>query len=277
MITATQPDAIHPGKGSVWSYVSPSRLNLWLKCGLAFKLRYLDGIRTPPTPALFLGKAVHGALERVYRHRQLGVTLSQQDVAQNLTKTWPELEAVEKIRFTDDAEATALRKQAVDLVTTYLAQLPDDEPKPLAVEATMQAPLVDPFNGEDLGIPLLGVMDLTLDTDDGATLIDFKTSSRSSAPLPITHEIQLTSYAYLFRQLSGQQEAALQIRSLIKTKTPKCETHTYPARTEIHFRRLFSVIRAYLDDLESERFIYRPGMGCSFCDFRESPCDKWAG
>ena len=41
--------------GSVWDYVSVSRLNLWIRCPLAFKLRYLDGIRTPTSPALFLG------------------------------------------------------------------------------------------------------------------------------------------------------------------------------------------------------------------------------
>ena len=30
--------------GGVWDYVSASRLNLWLRCPLAFKLRYIDGV-----------------------------------------------------------------------------------------------------------------------------------------------------------------------------------------------------------------------------------------
>ena len=63
-----------PQRGNgIWDYISPSRLNLWLKCPLAWKLRYIDGIKTPPTPALFLGTRVHDALEMFYRHRQLGV------------------------------------------------------------------------------------------------------------------------------------------------------------------------------------------------------------
>jgi hypothetical protein len=41
--------------------------------------------------------------------------------------------------------------------------------------------------------------------------------------------------------------------------------------------RLFAVIRAYLDDLHSERFVFRPGQGCSYCDFRERHCREWAG
>jgi len=45
----------------VWDYISPSRLNLWLRCPLAFRLRYIDGIRSPPSPAMFVGKRVHDA------------------------------------------------------------------------------------------------------------------------------------------------------------------------------------------------------------------------
>ena len=57
----------------VWDYISPSRLNLWLRCPLAYRLHYVDGIRTPTTPALFCGQRVHDALEVHYRHRQLGI------------------------------------------------------------------------------------------------------------------------------------------------------------------------------------------------------------
>ena len=89
--------------------------------------------------------------------------------------------------------------------------------------------------------------------------------------------MQLSCYAYAFRQVFGQMEQELQIRSLIKTKTPKVETHRYPARDDRHFRRLFAVIRAYLDDLHSTRFVYRPGWMCSMCDFRETHCRAWQG
>ena len=47
------------GDGDVRAYISPSRLNRWLRCPLAFKLQYVDGIRTPTTPNLFIGKQVH--------------------------------------------------------------------------------------------------------------------------------------------------------------------------------------------------------------------------
>ena len=39
----------------------------------------------------------------------------------------------------------------------------------------------------------------------------------------------------------------------------------------------FAVIHEYLDALDSGRFNYRPGFGCSMCDFRQQHCSKWAG
>jgi hypothetical protein len=62
-----------------------------LTCPLRFKLRYYDGIRTPTTPALFIGKATHFGLEVFYRHQQLGVTLDAGNVTKKLLESWGRL------------------------------------------------------------------------------------------------------------------------------------------------------------------------------------------
>ena len=270
-------DSLCNSHGGLFAYVSASRLNLWLRCPLAWKLRYIEGVKTPTTPSLFLGKVTHALLEHWYRHRQLEIALDAGDVAKRLLESWGQAVDEEGMTFGSPGEEAALQKQVSDLVGAYLAQVPKDEPKPLAVEAAVEAPLVDPVTGEDLGIPLVGVMDLVLDGKEGALVADFKTSSRSGEPLEISHEVQLSSYAYLFRHVSQQQEAGLEIRSLIKTKTPKVEYHRNPARSEAHFRRLFAVVKAYLDDLDAGRFVFRPGLGCTMCDFRETHCRTWCG
>jgi len=212
----------------------------------------------------------------LYRHRQLGICLKAGDISKRLLESWASMIDEEGMSFDSPAEEQTLQKQVVDLIGAYLAHVHADEPRPLAVEAALEAPLVDPMTGEDLGIPLVGIVDLILDGHDGPTVIDFKTSARSAEPLEITHEIQLSSYAYMFRHVEQRQEAGLEIRSLIKTKSPKVEFHSYPARTHAHFRRLFSVLREYLDALDAGRFNYRPGFNCAMCDFREQ-CSKWAG
>ena len=137
--------------------------------------------------------------------------------------------------------------------------------------------MVDPRTSEDLGIPLVGVMDLVLQEETGPVIVDFKTAARADELSELAHEVQLGCYGYLFRQATGTSESALEIRRLVKTKVPQISFHRWPARTERHFGRLFAVIRAYLDDLHAERFVFRPGQACSYCDFRERHCREWTG
>ena len=275
--TLLSREPIREKQGNVWCYVSPSRLSLWARCPLAFRFRYIDGIRTPTGPNLFLGTQVHSALERYYRHRQIGVTLSVDAVSDWMERSWPTAMAEAEMEFSSLEEGEKLRQQEVVLVRAYLAQVPEDEPRPLAVETTMEVPLVDPLSGEDLGIPLLGIVDLVLDEPDGASIIDFKTAARGGGLAEIQHEIQLTAYSFAYRSTTGQREGGLQIRRIVKTKVSKIEMHSFPARSNEHFRRLFSLVRCYLDDLDSGRFVYRPGFGCQMCDFRGTHCSKWDG
>ncbi len=270
-------ETLRGSSGGVWQYLSPSRLSCWLACPLKWKLRYLDRIQLPTSPAMFLGKMCHSGLEIYYRHRMLGVTLDGDDIARRMEESWGDTVTEERMEFESSNDEQAVKRQTADLVGAYLAHIPEDEPCPMAVEVAMESPLVDPITGEDLGIPLLGIVDLILDGGDGATVVDFKTAGRSSAPLEISHEIQLTSYAWLFRQVSDRPESQLQIRSLIKTKVPQIKFHRYPARTENDLRRLFAVIREYLDAIDCGRFNYRPGWGCSMCDYRETHCRRWCG
>jgi putative RecB family exonuclease len=274
MITIAKPRALEDRRGDVRSYISPSRLALWMKCPLAFSLRYLENVRSPTTPALFVGKAVHSALEVHYRHRMLGLVLPVEEVVRSIGDGWDKAVSEEQMQFDTADDETKLRKQTEGLVVAYLKQVPPEEPTPRAVEVTIEAPLVTP-SGEDLGIPLLGIADLIVDEGDAPEIVDFKTSSRSAPPFEITHELQLSCYAYLFRQLTGEDEGGLQIRSIVKTKSPKIDTHRYPPRTAQHFRRLFAVVREYLDALDTGNWNYRPGFGCTMCDFRQSHCRSW--
>jgi putative RecB family exonuclease len=246
-------------KADIWAYVSASRLNTWLRCPLAFQLQYINGLRPLPSPSLFIGKVVHASLETFYRHRQLGLGLDSSELARRLIESWGPMIQAEEMQFDNAAEERDAQLLAIGRVAAYLQQLPQDEPRPLAVEVSCEAPLVDPVTGEDLAIPLVGVMDLLLPEEAGPIISDFKTASKSSGPLEITHEVQLSCYSYLFRRASPEPEAGLEIRNLIKTKTPQIQFHRYPARGEQHYRRLFAIIREYLDCLHSGHFTIRPG------------------
>jgi hypothetical protein len=263
--------------GGIWDYVSASRLNLWLKCPLAFRLRYVDGIWTPPSASQFVGKTVHRGLEIYYRHCQQKVRLPAEEIAELMLAQWEEAVASEGVQFSTSSDEAAARQQSLDLVRVYLQQLPADEPRPLAIETVLEAPLLDPVSGQSLGIPLLGVIDLVLPGADGAIITDFKTTARGGELLEITHEIQLSCYSYLFRQTSPLAEEALEIRNLVKTKTPRVEHHRYGPRCPAHYLRLCAVIRAYLDALDAGTYYIRPSHLCAACEFSSSHCARWTG
>ena len=272
--TVCEGNEIQERSTDVRAYISPSRLNTWLKCPVAFKMRYIEGIRSRTTPSLFLGKAVHAGLECFYRHRHVGVDLEASDVVQRLDACWEALIAEDNMTFVGTDDESKLKDKAVELIRAYLGQR-GDEPAPMAVETTLQESLIDPFTGEDLGIPLLGIVDLIVPGDDGAVVVDFKTAAKSGPPTEKVHEVQLSGYSYLYRAATQQIESGLQIRSLVKTKTPKIEYREYPARTDSQLRRFFQIVRAYLDDLDRGRFVHRPGFGCMMCDFNDGTCDEY--
>jgi len=265
------------GSGGVWDYVSASRLSLWLHCPLAFKLRYIDGIRLPTSPSQFIGKQVHAGLELWHRQRQIGRPLTIPELVASAASGWDDAVETESVTFDSAEDEQVARQQVSSLLTTYLSGVGASDPMPLAVETHLATPLIDPFSGENLGLPLVGVLDLVLPSRNGPLVVDYKTSGRSAPPLEILHEVQLSSYSYLLREATGQVESSLEIRSLIKTKTPKVEIHAFEARQERHFRRLFAVLREYLDALDRGRFNYRPGWGCTFCNLRASHCPQWDG
>jgi hypothetical protein len=249
----------------IWDYVSPSRLNLWMKCPLAFRRKYIDGIETPSSPSLFVGKVTHDVLDGIYRCAMVGAYTTADDVPQFVDDAWNRIIQSEPCHFDDADHETKCRNQVADLVKTYLAETDITSEKPMAVEQKYEVPLIDPLTGEDLGIPLVGVVDLVLDGEDGPIVVDFKTAA-SASYCDLTHELQLTAYSYLIRETLGRDESALEVRQLVKTKTPKIVTHRFPPRTDEHFGRFFGLVREYLDALDRKVFNYRPSWNCLLCD-----------
>lgn len=257
--------------GLVWDYVSPSRLSLWLKCPLAFRKRYIDGEQVSPSPALFIGKVVHVIIAHIYRQRSAGQICTTEELPMIVADAWNMTMEAEPCYFCDDVEEEKARYQILDLVSAYLTSIPIQDEVPVVIEERYAVPLIDPSTGEDVGIPLVGIVDLILQEECGHVIVDFKTSATSSL-CALQHELQLTSYAYLFRTATEQHELRSEIRQLVKTKTPKIQTHRFPRRTDEHFTRFFGVVREYLDALDKGVFNYRPGWTCSMCEHHGTCC-----
>lgn len=264
------------GQGSVWEIVTPARLNLWIKCPLAFRFEYLDQVPTAVPTSMLLGRLVHQSLADFYRSMKEGEVPSWDDLVDYLEVAWESLCSDGGDGYCVPEKQDDLFDQACALLRVYLHQRPSDAEQPLAVGSSFTGPLTDVRTGEDLGIRLSGAVDLVLEADDGPLILDLKTASRGGAINEPLHEFTLTCCAYLSRVSLERTESGLEIRKLIKTKVPRLECHTWAAREERHFQRLFSVVRAYLDNLDSGQYIMRPNFGCPSCQYR-SYCDGWCG
>jgi len=215
IIQFMQQEQVRPDQeqqtGMIWDYVSPSRLSLWLKCPLAFKRRYIDGWKTDPSPALFVGKVTHAVLAHVYRQRSAGQLCTIEGLPTLTADAWQFATATEPCTFDDDTQEDKCRGQVMDLVTAYINATPIHDETPIAIEQRYEVPLIDPLTGEDFGIPLVGIVDLVLQEECGHVITDFKTSSTSSL-CELQYELQLTSYAYCFREAMGQNELRCEVR-----------------------------------------------------------------
>ena len=247
--------------------VSASRLGLWASCRLKFYFKYVLQLKKPATPALYVGKTVHSVLQAWNLARWKGRVMDADTLKEVFTQRWDEDQVGQDIEWDGDEQKE--RGTALGLLELYLKETPIlPEEKPQAVEVRLEAGL-----GEH-GLPrLIGIVDLVR---PGGKIVDFKTSAQTPNPERVAHqsEIQLTCYALLYRDGTGQTESGFELHHLVKTKAPKLVVTPLPPITENQKTRLFHQIESYVEGVTREDFVPSPGIQCLACQFINE-CRAW--
>lgn len=267
--TASKP----PSTGVI--LITPAQLQAWIQCPLSYCLRHVQGHMPPTSPAMFLGTVVRTALCHLHAVERDHLYLDMDDIHCYVQEQWASLAVRDEVHFSSASEERVLQQQALSLLATYLDHREWEETPARVVAQPVMAPLTVSDSSARVSIYLTGTLDLVVVGPTGPVLVDFRTSSRSASPGEVQEEIRLACQAHLFRHWSGAQEAGQETRRLIKTKTPQLQIQRWPARADIHFRRLEAVVRAFLADDLTGQFIYRPSLACSWCDHRDSTCRDW--
>ena len=89
------------------------------------------------------------------------------------------------------------------------------------------------------------------------------------------NEVQLTSYAVLYRANTGKTETGRDLHQLVKTKTPKLVVTQQGPMTPPQQTRLFRQMESYVNGLDRQDFVPSPGMQCSMCSFINE-CKRWS-
>ena len=250
-------------------HLSASSINEYLDCGLLFKLRRIDKLRSEGTSdALELGSTIHEVLADYYRAKMEGKKLSLEKIHALFTEYWAEAaEDCDDIAYREGKDFEVLLQEGKALLTAYLKNVLNDPFRVLAVE--------EPFRFEVEGVPIVGVIDLLEEDEAGAIIItDHKTSGRAYGNQEIDRNLQLTLYQMAMKAGGySDREILLRIDCLIKTKTPKFQS-SYTVRTEIDERRVTKKIKAVWDAVRKGVFVPNDGgRRCGYCDLKEY-CDE---
>lgn len=265
MITAAQPVEATPEDrvSDLQKTVSPSRLSLFLQCRLKFFFRYVAQIQKPKTAALHVGSSVHAVLKAWNKARWHQTPLTLKQLHDEFTQAWSE----EDVQWEPGEEEEEM-KTGWRLVETYMreSKIPPTL-KPDAVEVPVEADL------REHGLPtLIGVLDLV----QADRIIDFKTSSQTPNAERVAHtnEVQISSYAVLYRHNKGEREDGIELHHLVKLKNPKLVITVLPPMTDQQQSRLFTLMEAYVDGLDRRDFIPSPGLQCASCEYF-AECRLW--
>ena len=255
--------------GDPLAYISHSRLKSWLTCRLRFFYEKVLGLKSPASPALQVGKAVHAGLQHYHLARWQGGDTSPVKTQEAYAKAYGELEVQDPVDYGDKD-----RQECVDtgsrVLDAYLgSELAADPRRILGVEAYLRR------EGGDLPLALVGVLDLVL---EGNVPVDFKTVA--STPVledeAWQNELQLTAYHLLMQDATGEEPGPGELVYLAKLKTPKVIRQVLPKVDQPRIDRFRALAEAYVEGVSREDYYPSPGMQCRWCSFR-TQCAAWAG
>lgn len=191
-------------------YLSVSQVVMYLRCGLSYQFRYVDGIKLRPNVGMVEGSSVHRGLEVGLRdQKRYGRPSSFSAMMDGWNEKWKQ----EKKEM--DCGGENLSKVERELTKRgrffmgeyYKNHMP--KVKPRSVEERFMVSI-----GEEL-VPVVGYVDLVDDREDGPLVVDHKVVGIAKSQSAADGDLQLTTYAYA----SGSKD--VQFNSFVRTKTPK--------------------------------------------------------
>jgi putative RecB family exonuclease len=271
--TPAHPEAPQaPGPAGPVS-LSPSRASDFMTCPLLYRLRVIDRLPEPPSPAATRGTLIHAVLERLFDSPAGGRT---PDVARSLLR--PEWERLLEERpevsalFPGDtgaAELAAWLGEAEQLLESYFRVEDPNRLQPAERELLVQTTL-------ESGLTLRGYVDRVDVAPTGEVrVVDYKTGRAPSRDFEGKAMFQMKFYALVIWRERGVVPKRLQLMYLggggqIVTYDPD-ESDLLAVE-----RKLQALWRAIQRALETGDWPASPNRLCDWCAHK-SLCPAWGG
>ena len=257
--------------GPLWTVptsLSPSRVESFLSCPLAFRFTSIQRLPDPPTQATTKGSLVHRALELLFllppgerSPRALDHCVADAIAEYQADPDFTQLEL-------DDDTAQRFFAECRELAANYMTLEDPRRVRAIGLELMLEAPVSE-------GLMLRGIIDrLELDDDGGLIVTDYKTGR---APHPNYERKSLSGvqfYAFLCESVFGRIPAAVRLMYLksgeVITAVPSAQSTRYMTT------RTNAVWKAVAIACERDDFRPKPSTLCNYCAYQRW-CPEYGG
>ncbi|MEO7397513.1 MAG: PD-(D/E)XK nuclease family protein [Ilumatobacteraceae bacterium] len=240
--------------------LSPSRVESFLSCPMAFRFSSIDKLPEPPSSHMTKGSLVHRALELLFMlpagQRTAEAALRSLDAASEEYRIDPDFTDL----HLDEAQSSAFFAEAADLVRAYLQMEDPNSVREIGLELRLEAAVGD--------LTLRGVIDrLELDVDGELVVTDYKTGRAPGINYEQSRLAGVHFYSFLCEALFGRRPARIRLMYLktgvVIETTPSAQSVRYvTTRTQ-------AVLKAVEKACTTGTFQPRPSMLCASCSFKQ--------
>ncbi|MBU6316456.1 MAG: PD-(D/E)XK nuclease family protein [Acidobacteria bacterium] len=240
--------------------LSPSRVDAFLSCPMAFRFASIERLPEPPSVHTTKGSLVHRALELLFTHpnrdRTLDTARHSFERAMSEYSVHPDF----TLLGLDDSQQQAFRADAWTLVEAYFAMEDPTQVRDIGLELRLEAK-VDT-------LALRGIIDrLELDADGHLVVTDYKTGRSPGAKYEQSRLAGVHFYSFLCQEVLGERPAAIRLMYLrsgeVITATPTAQTVKFLTT------RTTAVWRAVEKACQTGDFRPKQGPLCNSCSFRD--------
>lgn len=239
--------------------LSPSRVEAFTSCPLAFRFSSIEHLPETPSPHTTKGSLVHRALELLFTHPNAQRTL---ETAQAMFARAVDEFAVDP-EFTglhlDEVQQQAFVADAWSLVQSYFAMEDPTAVRDIGLELRLEAQVGS--------LALRGIIDrLELDEAGQLVVTDYKTGSAPSMRFEQRRLAGVHFYSFLCEEVLGRRPAAIRLMYLRTGET----ITALPSAQSVRFitTRATAVWKAVERACTTGTFLPRQSALCSSCSFQ---------
>lgn len=192
--------------------LSASRIGTFMSCPAMYYFRYIDGIRSLPTPPLARGKAVHAGAElhgrrRIEARTNPSIIPSLEEVLDFVSETFDK--ESELTDFGED-DPGFFKDQCIALAKSFVETVaPTFEPA--MVEQTLYFSIMTPIGP----VRLIAILD-NIDLD--GNIRDLKCYAKTPTQSDVQKNVQLSIYSMAYRSEMAMEEASVNLDVLVTKK-----------------------------------------------------------